>query len=200
MGQISIINVSLRNIGDSACWDVLFELNLPPDGIIILEGRKTITAEHFPSNSTLEHQIRILAKKPGNYVLTSRRFHFGDSEDISKNLNWQITLVATGDEYTENELGTTQTTGHPTEKFWTQQRSERHTTGEQFTKIYENILQAFNMDELRLICLEMSIDFEVLSGDNKSRKILDLLVNCQRRGTLNELLAICQRQRPHLSW
>ncbi len=200
VGQISIINLSLRNIGDFACWDVWLELNLPPDGINILEGRKAIAAEYFPSNSTLEHQIRVLAKKPGIYELTSRRFHYCDAQGILKRLDWQITLTASGSEYAEDNPNTSEADMELMGDFVARQELEKQRDGQHFANLFENIMQAFNMDELRLICLEMSIDFEVLSGENKNRKILDLVEYCQRRGTLNELLAICQQQRPYLDW
>lgn len=200
VAQISTISMSLRNTGGSAYWDVAFELNLPPDGISILEGRKAIITEYFPQNSTLEHHICLLAKKPGTYVLTSRRFHYYDSRGNLNSLEWQTAITASGGRSEENDSYTTEIDNNLVENFWGNNESEKQKTRDPLAQIHRDFMQSFNMDEIRLICLEMSIDFEILSGDNKNRKILDLLLFCQRQGTIDRLLEICRRDRPRFDW
>jgi len=56
----------------------------------------------------------------------------------------------------------------------------------------------FNTSEIQVICFDLNIDYDDLSGDSKNSKILELITYAQRRGILDELVAAVQRLRPHM--
>lgn len=66
--------------------------------------------------------------------------------------------------------------------------------------LHQNINQHFDISELKSICLELNIDYENLSGYNKLDKCRELISYLQRRGRLNDLIHVCERQRPHIKW
>ncbi len=71
---------------------------------------------------------------------------------------------------------------------------------QQSTSLPEQISQHFNLDELRALCYDLSIDYENLRGETKEAKTLALVDYCARHGKLEQLLARCQELRPYLTW
>lgn len=69
---------------------------------------------------------------------------------------------------------------------------------EQLTQIRHNLVAAFDEDELRTLCFDMGIDFEMLPGAHKGIKVLELISYCRRRGQLFDLLTHCAQARPNL--
>jgi hypothetical protein len=67
-------------------------------------------------------------------------------------------------------------------------------------KLLEKLVQAFNLEEIRELCLDLSINYEELSGDNLRVKSRELIEYCQRRGLLSNLLTRCEELRTHLDW
>lgn len=64
----------------------------------------------------------------------------------------------------------------------------------------EQIISAFNDNELQDICFEMRVDYEIVDGTNKSAKARELITFLSRRGRIPELILICQKQRPSMEW
>ena len=62
------------------------------------------------------------------------------------------------------------------------------------------IIKHFNDSELRDLCLDMSVDYEVLRGDNKADKARELVAYCERRQIIPDLVARCKELRPKASW
>lgn len=60
--------------------------------------------------------------------------------------------------------------------------------------------QTFNLEELKLLCEELSMDFENLSGETRIGKSLSLVQHAQRHGHLPELISTCSRQRTRVEW
>jgi hypothetical protein len=58
------------------------------------------------------------------------------------------------------------------------------------------LVEHFNASELKDLCFELGIDYESLSGDNKTDKARELIAYCLRRGKLAELLQKCAAARP----
>lgn len=56
----------------------------------------------------------------------------------------------------------------------------------------------FNLEELRIICLELDVDFEALREGTRSGKAQDLVVVLARQQRLAQLAVIVLRERPHL--
>ena len=59
----------------------------------------------------------------------------------------------------------------------------------------------FSLDELRTLCFDIGVDYEVLVGSSgKSELTRSLIAYLARRGTLHELIQICQKLRPRVAW
>lgn len=55
----------------------------------------------------------------------------------------------------------------------------------------------FDESELRSLCFDLGIDYELLGGVDKQTKAVELITFCERRGRLLEVLAACHRLRPN---
>lgn len=64
--------------------------------------------------------------------------------------------------------------------------------------LYDILMRAFSMDEMRSLCLRMGIDFDDIPGSKKSTKFGELMGHCQRRGQLGKLVAHLLAERPNL--
>ena len=58
----------------------------------------------------------------------------------------------------------------------------------------------FNDSELHDLGFQLDIDYEGLSGDNKSDKARELVAYCNRHGRLTDLATIIKRLRPRVVW
>jgi hypothetical protein len=58
------------------------------------------------------------------------------------------------------------------------------------------LIAHFSLDELRLLCAGLGVDYEALNGDTKPARALDLMLTCARRGRLAELAAAIREERP----
>lgn len=58
----------------------------------------------------------------------------------------------------------------------------------------------FNLEEIKLICFDLGIDYEHLSGESKLGKINELILNLARNGRLAELQTLLQEERPNVEW
>jgi hypothetical protein len=64
-----------------------------------------------------------------------------------------------------------------------------------------NVLNArFNVEELRTLCFDLRVEYDALPGSDKTSKVRALILHCQRRGQLDELIQTCARQRPDVHW
>ena len=64
--------------------------------------------------------------------------------------------------------------------------------------LHRNIEKGFNISEIKTLCFDLHIDYENLEGATKSAKVLSLVRYCQKRKQIDELIALCERQRPHI--
>ncbi len=62
------------------------------------------------------------------------------------------------------------------------------------------ISKHFNLDEIRLLCFDLNIDFDSLNGPAKENKIAELLLLLRRNGRLSELGPLLMKQRPNINW
>ena len=62
------------------------------------------------------------------------------------------------------------------------------------------IARHFDLDELRQLCFEMDIDTSRLDGVGCAAKARELVKFCDRRGRLDDLLALVQKKRPEAPW
>ena len=58
----------------------------------------------------------------------------------------------------------------------------------------------FDKDELQTLCFDMGVNYDDLSGENKSGKARELIAYCERRDKIPDLVARCKKLRPTASW
>jgi hypothetical protein len=58
------------------------------------------------------------------------------------------------------------------------------------------IIQHFDLEELKAIAFDLSIDWDDLSGETKPTKVQSLIMYLARRGRLSELATILGEERP----
>lgn len=58
----------------------------------------------------------------------------------------------------------------------------------------------FNLDELQMLCFDLNIAYDDLQGKSKPEKIRELIIYCERRELLPELVRLCQELRPNADW
>jgi hypothetical protein len=61
-------------------------------------------------------------------------------------------------------------------------------------------MEHFNESELKTLCSDMGIDYEIVPGSGKEDRIRELIDYCRRHGKYDALVAMCREQRPHVSW
>lgn len=67
--------------------------------------------------------------------------------------------------------------------------------------IRRNMVEAFNLDQLKDICFDLEINHEHLPGHTQLKSFVrELIAYVGRIGRLDELIRICQEERPHLRW
>ncbi len=64
----------------------------------------------------------------------------------------------------------------------------------------EKIAETYNLDEIRLLCAPLNVDYDELAGDTKSLKIESLVTFMQRRGRMDKLITWLEQDRPHSNW
>lgn len=73
-------------------------------------------------------------------------------------------------------------------------------TTEQKSTLHKQMIDSFDDEDIRKICFELNVVYENLSGDILSAKIRALITYMDNRGRLEELVDICQQERPNLTW
>jgi hypothetical protein len=68
------------------------------------------------------------------------------------------------------------------------------------TKLRRNLIEHFNLSELRDLCFDMNVDYESLTGENKADKARELVAYCERIQIIPDLVAKCKELRPKVSW
>lgn len=67
-------------------------------------------------------------------------------------------------------------------------------------RLRNNLQNHFDKTELREICFDSNIDYDNLSGKNKTEKVMELIKYFERRNQLPQLTTICQNLRPNIAW
>lgn len=63
-------------------------------------------------------------------------------------------------------------------------------------KLRQILTKRFSLSEIKVLCFDMGIDYDELSGVDKVEKIMSLLQYIQRRLKLEDLVAYIKRSRP----
>lgn len=67
-------------------------------------------------------------------------------------------------------------------------------------RLRDLLLESFNEDEFRDLCFVLRLDYDDLSGTNRSSRARELVNLCERDGRLDELLTEAERLRPRTDW
>ena len=67
-------------------------------------------------------------------------------------------------------------------------------------KLREWVAQSFSMDELKLLCFDLGIEFEDLTGEGRAGKTNSLVQYCDRRTLIEPLIRQCEKERPRVAW
>lgn len=67
-------------------------------------------------------------------------------------------------------------------------------------QLHENFTTLFSESELRALCFNLGVDYELVNGQNKSEKAIELIKHLFRTERLEELINEGQRQRPNGKW
>lgn len=71
---------------------------------------------------------------------------------------------------------------------------------QKLTQLRKLLIQHFSLDELRVLCFDLGLEYEDLPGDTLSTKMHALIEHLQRRNTLFKLLEEVAEQRPTVAW
>lgn len=61
------------------------------------------------------------------------------------------------------------------------------------------ISQGFNLSELKGLCFDLGLDYENIPGETKESKARELVLYCDRRSMLPDLIAAIRKARPNLA-
>jgi hypothetical protein len=69
-----------------------------------------------------------------------------------------------------------------------------------FYELREQLAGLFSVGELRVLCVDLGVDYDDLPGEGKAAKAGDLMLYLRRRGRLAALATQVDRLRPHADW
>lgn len=64
----------------------------------------------------------------------------------------------------------------------------------------KSVEDLFSIDEIRILCFDLDIPFEDLTGNTKSTLVVSLMDYCMRYGLMGEFVESCKQQRPNFDW
>jgi hypothetical protein len=67
-------------------------------------------------------------------------------------------------------------------------------------KLRRVLSEYFNESELRNLCFDLRIDYEMLGGEGRGDKVRELITYCERHGRYQELVDTCCERRPNAPW
>lgn len=71
---------------------------------------------------------------------------------------------------------------------------------QKLTQLRKLLIEHFSLDELRVFCFDLGLEYEDLPGDTRTTKMHGLIEYLQRRGELSRLLDEVIEQRPNVGW
>lgn len=64
------------------------------------------------------------------------------------------------------------------------------------TSLLQFLVQHYTLDGLKTLCFNLFVDYDNLGGDTKNAKARELILNLERAGRLEELIAVLSREQP----
>jgi hypothetical protein len=68
------------------------------------------------------------------------------------------------------------------------------------TQLRENLERAFSLEELRTLCSDLGVDFDLLPSSDKGAMAREMITYLERRSRIPELIALCWARRPNVAW
>lgn len=69
-----------------------------------------------------------------------------------------------------------------------------------YTRLRKLLVNSFDLEELRVLCFDMGVEYEDLAGKTKTTKMQDLIQYLKRRGRLQQLIDAAAEERPNVNW
>lgn len=66
--------------------------------------------------------------------------------------------------------------------------------------LHQNLTKYFREGELRTVVFYLGLDYDDLEGQGKADKARELVSHLERCGRVTELIYICSKLRPNVSW
>jgi hypothetical protein len=67
-------------------------------------------------------------------------------------------------------------------------------------RLHQSLTTQFSEGELRDLCFYLNVNYEDLPGEEKRSKARELIVHFERRDSLSDLIVLCRKLRPNVSW
>lgn len=72
--------------------------------------------------------------------------------------------------------------------------------GSYLVSLHQLLFKHFNLDEIRMLCFTLNIDYESVGGSEKSSFLKELLLILARKNRLPELITLLEKERPNVAW
>jgi tetratricopeptide (TPR) repeat protein len=83
---------------------------------------------------------------------------------------------------------------------FSQQTAVAEEESSDLSRLRQTLVDRFNEEELRTLCFDMALDYDMLPGNGKGGKSRELVAYLDRRNRLAELIESIQRARPDIVW
>lgn len=70
----------------------------------------------------------------------------------------------------------------------------------ELTPLQQQMVASFNLGELQTLAFDLGIVYDDLPHNTRSELAESLIGYCHRNGRLSDLLVLCRRRRPHITW
>ncbi len=67
-------------------------------------------------------------------------------------------------------------------------------------RLRQVLVEYFSEGDIKILCFDLGVDFDNLSGENKGEKIIDLIERLVRLNRILELIDRCNEMRPNIPW
>lgn len=73
-------------------------------------------------------------------------------------------------------------------------------TATRLVQIRRIVADVFTLEEMNDLAFQLGINYEEIKGDSPLEKARELVLYCENRGLVENLIHTCQAQRPHAPW
>ena len=72
----------------------------------------------------------------------------------------------------------------------------KHLTNKSKALLRNDLVDLFTPEEIQVLCFDLGIKFTDLDGTILPLKVANLLIHCENRGIIDDLLKLCKKLRP----